>query len=407
MNTLSTVVDPYCDKLLRSTGYPDGQTTISAIQRFYGRTTISCPFTLTAGQTWDVHVHTTPLHQKVSLRLGSQLGNIVNYSQTNRVFGPICIRYNHYNAAGSVIASQYFGLSTNDAVDSSYATLKMTRTVSLGFELHNTTPDLYKQGSLTVYRCNVVDQQFGGFTKAVADAELAAIPHSSRVIASFPGDIAAASQYPNTRTWEASEGVYAVALPAPVNPYGLSNFSNFMMQNIDDVKGLAMRAHAPGFTQSTVTWSPIANVGVISSRFTDANQSFTLDYRHVLESVPDPTDIVGVSYACTAPEYNKLFIQLYTLMFNSIPPGVPVGFNDAGEWARRIWKIAKSVLPDLINLLPPTARVIGTTLMPIGVKVVDKIIDKAVPKEKKPKSKAELLADSQVKSGRMLPAKRQ
>ena len=78
MNTLATIADPYFDKVLRATGYPDGTSTISSLQHFSPRSTVVCPFTLAAGQTWSFHIFTTPLHRAVLLRIGTQKGNYIN-----------------------------------------------------------------------------------------------------------------------------------------------------------------------------------------------------------------------------------------------------------------------------------------------------------------------------------------
>lgn len=404
MNTLATIADPYFDKVLRATGYPDGTSTISSLQHFSPRTTVVCPFTLAAGQTWSFHIFTTPLHRAVLLRIGTQKGNYINYSTTQDTFGPVMIHYRLHDAAGTVIQSKFTVLDIQGGGSPSVPTNTQTRTVSLGFELHNTTPEIYQQGFVTVYRSNAGVQSFNGYLKPVADPVANAIPHSSTYLCSYPRSIREANQYPGTRTWEASKGAYMVALPTPENPYGQSNGSNFAILNIDDLGALAMRTVSAFDATATVTYSPLSNVGVFSSQFTDANQTFSLDARQCLENIPDPNDIYGLSFAAAAPEFNKLFIELYRRMFNSMPPGVPVGFNSAGEWFRRVWGIAKSILPDLINLLPPAPRAVGHALLPIGVKVVDEL-SKSRKKDKN--SVADTRDQAQIKGQRMLPANRQ
>ena len=87
------------------------------------------------------------------------------------------------------------------------------RYVSLGFELHNTTAQLYRSGSLTVYRVNESFEDYFGYIQRVAAGTWD--DYATRIIASYPRNIDAAFRYPNTRTWEAEKGAYCVSLPFP------------------------------------------------------------------------------------------------------------------------------------------------------------------------------------------------
>lgn len=407
MNTLSAVVDPYSDKLLRSTGYPDGHSSISAIQRFYDRITVECPFNLMAGESWDFHIFTTPLHHMMGLSRATRSGNSIVYDPIggNSTFGPITIKYTLYTAAGTPSGYPiYEGLCSAPVVSTPISLGNQYRTVSLGFELHNITAPIDREGSLTSYRTNVVDQYFSGYAYATGAAITTAVPHSTHIIATYPSDLGAASQYPNTRTWEAGEGIYAVALPDPINTYGQNMNTNFSIFGIDASGSCRVRPIGANTNSTQVTFSPLANVGVISSRFA-RNQTFVLDYRHNLECIPDPADTQMVSFATTAPLRDEVFLKLYTKMFNSIPPAVPVDFNSAGEWFRRIVSLAKTVLPQVLPYLPPQLKAIAGPVR-VGLDVADAIM-KSKKQKQKPENTTQLVALSQAKGGRMLPARRQ
>ena len=408
MNTLATVVDPYSDRLLRSTGYPDGHSTISALQRFYDRITVECPFSLSVGEMWDFHIFTTPLHHKAPLLRCVREGNVMTYNNalSDETFGPITVKYQKYNSAGATIGTPiYVGLCPMP-VDSSMSTSgNQYRTVSLAFELHNITPKLYAGGSLTSYRTPVVDQKFSGWSRLTGASVTLAVPHATDIIATYPFDLTDMAQYPNTRTWEAEEGIYAVALPDPNNSYGQMNNSNFMLLGVDGANTARSRPQVASLSSFHVTHSPIANVGVMSSRFKDTNQIFTLDYRHNIEVIPDPSDTQMVSFATTSPERDEVFLKLYTRMFNSIPPGVPVDFNAAGEWFRRMIQVAKIALPHVVPFLPPQLKAIAGPVR-VGLEIADRLTEKKEQK-KKPGNSTALVVSSQTKSGRMLPAKRQ
>lgn len=140
--------------------------------------------------------------------------------------------------------------------------------------------------------------------------------------------------------------------------------------------------------------------GALTSRFTTTNDVFTLDYRLILE-----TETTGFSplnsFALKPPAVDRTFLKLYEAMIPNIPAGVPVGFNDAGEWFRRIMKIANTALPLIMPFLPPQAKMVAAIASPI-VSTVSESLNKRAKKKKMLKSGA-----GTSKTSRMLPANKQ
>lgn len=372
-NILSLVTDPYHDYNLKACGYPDGNISISAIKRIQGRTTVSCPFTLAANESWDFHVFNSPFHYQITLASSTLGGNTFTKQATSVIMGPVNIFYRKYDSLGAVSATIFEALG-NSAPLVSDTSSKQVRTVSLGFELHNTTAELYKSGSLTTYRTPVVYNDVGCWYKNGATT----VPFSTKVIGSIPISIDAINLLPNSRTWEAFEGAYIVALPAPVN-----TLSPFIPTNVVIQGGLTLDNYNllyDGSYQTNVaigklqTFSPLACGGVMSSRFKDVNQTFALDFRQILEEVPNSADSTTLAYCTSAPELDRVFMKLYKAMFNQIPPGVPVRFNSAGDWFRSIIRVVKDTLPSLVPLLPGQAKVIAAGVLPIVNQVLDKTI---------------------------------
>ena len=85
-------------------------------------------------------------------------------------------------------------------------------------------------------------------------------------------------------------------------------------------------------------------------------------------------------------------------MVNSIEPGVPVGFNSAGGWFRRILALAKEQLPNLIHLLPAQYKTAATAALPAVNTLVDKVISKLQPKDAPPQAKAARKNQKKLKS---------
>ena len=149
-NTLMLITDPYHDYNLSAVGYPDGSAIMSAIQRRYARTTIANPFTLTTGQTWAFHIYATPLHFVSNLSTATLAGNTLTIAGANVNQGPLNIQYFKYDGSGTIIDSQTVALGSVSPYTN--ASMSQVRTVSLGYEIHNTTAEIQRSGSLTVYR---------------------------------------------------------------------------------------------------------------------------------------------------------------------------------------------------------------------------------------------------------------
>lgn len=343
-NTLMLVTDPYHDYNLSAVGYPDGSAIMSAIQRRYARTTIANPFTLTAGQTWAFHIYATPLHFMSTLSTGSLAGNTLTFSGVGVNHGPLNIQYFKYDGSGVILESQTVALGS--ASPYSNTNMSQVRTVSLGYEIHNTTAEIQRSGSLTVYRAPSNYHDVNMWSKNGANY----IPFGAKFINSVPTSIEEATLFPNTRTWEASKGLYSVCLPAPHNEFSQSIPSNFMVKTGSNSDGYAFMYFDHYETSRTVaTHSPLSCTGVWSSKYS-TDQTFTIDFRQILEILPNSNDATDLSFASTCRPIDRLFMKMYKQMYTEIPPGVPVSMNAAGDWVRSIVKIAKTVLPAIGNV---------------------------------------------------------
>lgn len=422
MEYISMVTDPYHDRNLRVTGFPDGNTMVSAVKRYARQHSIACPFPLQPGEKWQFHIFTTPLHRITEFNNCQLVGNIIpnlhNATDISRV-GPVNVHYQKLDASGNVSAALFVPLGLTET---SYQNGRDScRTVSFAFELHNTTAELYKAGSLTSYRLNSCS------TRAdYMRSDGATPPKYSTMtfthLTTVPVTLADANQLPNSRTWEASKGIYSVTLPSPNNTYSSQYFQNIGLSSGDPLsqRSYLIYAKDANINFPAPSWSPASCTGVMSSAFANVEQTFTLDYRQVLEFAPTPMS-ENLPYATTSPECDLLFMKLYKRMINSIEPGVPVDFNSAGEWFRRILQLAKEQLPNLIHLLPPQYKTAATAALPAVNVLVDKVVNKlqknvpqAQPKTKRkpkrdtnPSTARKSLLMLKAKSQRFLAAKKQ
>lgn len=377
MEYISMVTDPYHDRNLRVTGFPDGNTMMSAVKRYARQYSIACPFSLQPGESWHFHIFTTPLHHITEFNscqlVGNTISNLHNSTDISRV-GPVNIYYRHVNALGATIDTYFVPLGISEIANQTGD--DSTRTVSLAFELHNTTAELFKAGSLTAYRLNSVTTR-SDYMRSNGAVPPVYSPITFTHLTTIPDNLADANQLPNSRTWEASKGIYSVTLPSPNNTYSSQFFQNIGLSTGDPLgtRNYLIYAKDPSIHHPAPSWSPASCTGVMSSAFTNKEQTFTLDFRQVLEFAPTPLSET-LPFATTAPECDLLFMKLYKRMINSIEPGVPVGFNSAGEWFRRILQLAKDQLPNLIHLLPPQYKTAATAALPAVNAIVDKVVSK-------------------------------
>lgn len=388
-NYISMVTDPYHDRNLRVSGYPDGRCQSSTVRRFTGATTIACPVALGPGDSWRFHVFTTPLHTMCTLYAANahKQGNLVQTAAPlAQALGPVNVAYYIKYAASptETIIFKPLGSYTDSNEFSSM------RTVSLAYELHNTTPAIYASGSITNYRLNTVNQEDQRVDAYLYDPARSLISYSNGCF--YPETIDQANRMPNSHTWEATAGSYSVALPAHHNSFSSVGSQRIVLRftNDENDKSAFITNTSSSLTNgpqgAPTSCSPISCVGTISSMYQDSNQTFTLDFRQVLEAAVSPYSIAACTYATTAPEADLAFLKLYKRMFNNIPPGVPVSFNSAGEWFRRILQLAKEQLPNIVSVLPPNAQIIARSALPLVNSVADAVI-RRLDKPKQPKQR--------------------
>lgn len=400
MEYISMITDPYHDRNLRVTGFPDGNTMMSSVKRYARQHSIVCPFTLNTGESWQFHIFTTPLHYITDFLSCQLMGNTIpnlHSATTICSVGPVNIYYVKLDSSGTPVDSHFVPLGDipkrlDNGADS-------RRTVSLAFELHNTTAELYKAGSLTAYRLNASTSR-SDYLKSNGAAPPVYSPITFTHLTSIPTTLFEANQLPNARTWEASKGIYSVTLPSPNNQYSSQFFQNVGMsvgEQVVQQRGYLIYARDPEATFAAPSWSPAACTGVISSAYANNEQTFTLDFRQVIEFAPTPNSD-NLPYATTSPQCDLLFMKLYKRMINSIEPGVPVGFNSAGEWFRRVLALAKEQLPNLVHLLPPPYKAVATSALPAVNALVDKVISKLQPRDAQPQPKQPRITTKKQKS---------
>lgn len=280
------------------------------------------------------------------------------------------------------------------------------RLLSVGLELHNTTADLYKQGTITCYRKQQSYSQaryLAGTPNAISTAPGAVkfgtsfgagssvtplgFPPTMHSAYLPPASVGAAMALPGSRQWEAKEGAYLVGtLADPMNQAMRPNEQGFPMliaYDVDVAEPLgAVTAPndciiypnlfpstysavvAPAYLtgkQAAVDFiqTGFNNTGFIATGL-GANSTFTLTIKAIWEFAPSVVENVGQSLVWLAkapPRYDPAFLELYQDAARSLPVAVMVKENPAGEWYNTVTGLLKSAVVNAGSLAPVLTKI--------------------------------------------------
>jgi hypothetical protein len=421
MAFLEKALNPFDDFEIKVCGLPDSDTSRVVIQEFNQSVQISAP----AGTTgnWDAHIYSLPVCTDTGLLSGSifQVGGVSHYAtgsysgnteasfaavEPNLVFAGTqdaratgILNIDSFATPGSVLAptttATYNAPTAITTLDGGYSkTSGRRRLIAAGFEIHDTTAVLSKQGTMTVYRM----PQAHATTMAIADADdnnatsgpgagysfytgPGTTPNANTnsltgvsrpvPISNFntpPSTIAQAMLYPGTRQWEAREGACVVLTQDPERnklkfndegyfaypdgdyyPSTMANGQYLRPTNADSWAipswHYKQTTYIAGSTSlsSTVTevmtpaaahlQLPFHTSGVM---ITGANlaSTFTVTLKTIWEIAPVTGDSAGTLVPLSVPSCpaDPVALELYQRAVSMLPPGVIVSMNASGDF---------------------------------------------------------------------------
>lgn len=285
-----------------------------------------------------------------------------------------------YNPAGT---HEFFRLDAVNPGPSAQAKL-----IAGGFEVHNDTADLYKQGNLTVYSSpqsrnpTALRQLTLSETIVFANVDVYRSP---------PGNKTEAVLLPNSRTWTAEQGcMVPFILDTDHSSFSQSTNTLPLFRHEEESYPTSFEAY-PGTGQSrpsevgftAVPWSPTGTAAnLVSNNYKPASivstgayfsglspeTVLTLDVRFYVELRPTAANETLTSLASPTAPYDRLALDMYAELRGTMPVGVPVAMNAHGDW----WRMATKQMADvalaaspLLTVMSPTAgavsALVGTT----------------------------------------------
>jgi hypothetical protein len=401
---LKTACDPFHDYDVGINGIPDIDGQPSVVQIVPKVVSVTAPQNLAVNETWSAHITTLPLGQTVSVKsytTSNSYGNTAEGGDGGQtgVLGTYTI-ITHGDVVGTSFPDntnpsytnntrEFQAVSIDDVGDSS-----LKKLIAGGFEVHNDTAALYKQGSVTVYQSSQHEYQMGASKWRYLSADA---PYANDVTACRqpPRDRTQAASLPTSRTWEAAKGCYVPTRLGTATEYKPGTFQQFRTRYFDvvddDTNGgymqVASTGATPPATQDYVLAHRSSSIETTGAYFSGLSPEtvLTVTIKMVIESAPTPANPSLLYSASPTPDYDPRIIALYHQTIRHLPPGVEVSFNAKGDWFRMVMKAANAVAPvamPALGLLGPEATLAAEGALLAGNAAVQ-IMDAAQQKKKR------------------------
>jgi hypothetical protein len=394
--------DPFHDYEVPIAGLPDRYSEATAVRYIKMGHTITKPAGLLPGETWSANIATLPLNHTLSsshvksffadradyidmetspaaftmgtINVSTSKDNILQYPSTEVTVGA-------FDAADPLGTREYHSFSGTDGEGLS----SMSRLIAGGFEVHNDTAELYKSGSVTTY---TMPQKLtrpaiaGTFVRSSLDTG----PASIRRGRGLPPSAYHARQLRNSHTFSASQGClvpFRMELDSEDMDFQPINSGLYAFPFADGdlpTGGIVSNAILQHGTNNATLMVRGAAIETSGAFFTGLHEStvLTLTMKFYVEVAPTFANPDLLSLCSPPAQYDPMVLRCYDHCVRQMKAGVPVSFNDAGEWWRMILKTLRSAVPSVVStglkaIAPEASPLAG--LASLGIQ---KAIDKAV-----------------------------
>jgi hypothetical protein len=235
---------------------------------------------------------------------------------------------------------------------------KYSRIISGGFEVANTTSELYKQGAVTTY-CAPTFPQRVEYVAFDSGTGIVSRTGSANHFAMPPCTVQQAQLYSGSRVWEAAEGCYVPfrfhSMDVPPTTY---QSVPFILDNVTPGTALTwdnmcsadlVTPVVPGTTSGLVSnvsigpvkYNTMHNQGAYFTGLSEQT-SLTVVLHLDLEVFPS-SDSTLISLATPSASYDPVALDLAAKTQTMLPVAVMRRDNDAGDWFRKIMKVVSTV----------------------------------------------------------------
>lgn len=288
----------------------------------------------------------------------------------NKLIGDL----NIIKSAAAINPTYYGGVANQANVDLAYMCTRANsdpgRLIGIAIEVHNTTAELSKQGSLTAALYDdVCPQQTALFTyQAIPEFS---IPAQCSSHVETEGELRA---IPGAGAWEAKKGVYII--PRMRGEAEISSGSQYTPECIYDSNGqgvvsnmtetIAVNVPTPGpvgrwfYPPQRANKSAFQPACIYLSGLSGTT-SLRVTLRTIVEYFPNPNS-GNISLAHPSPPYDPAAFIAYHEAARKAPWAVPVSMNAGGDYFRMVLSTLSEWVPrigDLVGMAVPGAAAVG------------------------------------------------
>jgi len=358
---VDVALDPFKDILTKPTGFPDRNMAPSVVQVVHDEVVIKAP--AGAPANWDCNIFLDQLWATQQM--------VSSVSTFPRVYEQVGQGATPYNRGGLVVRSAAEGTdlditTTQNAsclpyVTDVFSNNTAARVIAIGFEVHNTTAEIQKQGGVICYKVSeepyestatAVDTATAACTSTTLPAlELTEPPYSPRTAIDLPGSV----------QWDAARGVYVV--PCFISEENPAVDLRPMVATATDAK-LGTKYGPLVFNSGSLrrfTNNPNSDIktSLSGAYFVGLSQATTLtvNLTYYVEQFPSFNSALHRISSPSCPE-DMAALELYTKVARKMPTGVEVNDNFLGAFVSGISTLMRTVSP----YIPSIIRGVGTVL---------------------------------------------
>lgn len=375
-------VDPYHDFPVRPRGVPDGKLTQSVVKCVQKSISISPPTSLAEGETWQALIWNSPFDADRGLDshwMAIDGGGIFRDDSAVGRLGLVNAQTGHSNenifpasaTFGTVFGSLH-SMSAEDAINGK------SRLLSLGFELTNVGPELFKSGNLIACRRSIGQPSA---TQGYLDTN-PTVGKVCYVYTGMPENETDMFRTPGAKSWEAKYGAYAVTTPAS-SDYPMRSLHTTSTPCFYTNQGVNPDTEANGFGYIANNWRQTdRDVSLIHLNGLHADSSFILTMRAYVEMQPT-FGSTEIDHIQQTPAEDQAILELVHDIQRRMPPACHVGDNDGGDWFRFISGAARSIVPAVFPQTAAAFKITEPMLASMTARIATKLDDKSKAKVKK------------------------
>lgn len=354
-------VDPFKDLQMPTAGFPDNVTIPSVVQTIHESLVITNPASVPAGN-WDCNIFIDQLYNSVNLSQTTMTHGNSIAEQSSQIIGAT-------NRGGLIVRSGSPGTPL-DIRDTKFSlSLKQdvlsegdVRVIAIGLEIHNTTAELQKQGSLICYRVPDAPVQNQVVTCVIDNGITACIPTGVDAVEllEVPYTASAAIDLPGSVQWEAKDGAYIVPVMSesenpPMTPRQLAVIADDTNAGQDYFSPMTVTGAAKIVTVDAQNFKiPFSVSGCYLSGLSHET-TLQVNLTYYVEIFPTKDSVLRRSVQ-PATGLDAQALCLYNHVISKLPTGVEVSDNFLGAFISGVARIAGTIA----RVVPSVVRTVGS-----------------------------------------------